>query len=540
MYGGQSDEIGGEFWNDFLGEIECRAASSCGHIYGKTKISAESNTCGLGTFERYPGMIKSRNDRFFAAGINNTLLHVYISQPYEDKNPGMNAWFGTEYNRKNTWFSQMDLFTQYLKRSNFMLQQGVNVADVAYFIGEDTPKMTGAIDPSLPAGYQYDFMNAEVLEKFASVKDHRITLPHGTQYRILVLPKLETMRPELLKKIMQFVNDGAVILGPAPTHSPSLQNQPNADKQVQRMASELWGKVDGVRTKAGNYGKGLVLNGMSMEEAFAIINCEPDCRLPDDQSILFGHRTLNEGEIYYLSNQTDKTQTFTPEFRVKGLQPECWEASTGYRRDLPAFEQKGESTTVPMRLAPFESVFVVFRKSADKASGLGLEANYPTPVPIMNLTGPWTVTFDSTSRGPQKPVVFEQLEDWSKSSDERIRYYSGTAAYETDFTLDSLPKDKKIMLQLGTLSAMAKVYVNGIYAGGAWTAPYKLNISGAVKSGINKLRIEVVNTWVNRLIGDQKLPADQRSTWCPYNPYKADSPLQPSGLFGPVTVQSQD
>jgi len=101
MYGGQSDEIGGEFWSEGeLGDIENRAATSCGHIYGKTKISAESNTCSGKAFSRYPATIKQRGDRFFAEGINNTLLHVYITQPYEDKNPGMNAWFGNEFNRK--------------------------------------------------------------------------------------------------------------------------------------------------------------------------------------------------------------------------------------------------------------------------------------------------------------------------------------------------------------------------------------------------------------------------------------------------------
>src|SRR5450759_2733162 len=246
MYGGQSDEISGEFWSEGeLGDIENRAATSCGHIYGKTKISAESNTCAGSQFSRYPATIKQRGDRFFAEGINNTLLHVYITQPYEDKNPGMNAWFGNEFNRKNTWFSQIDIYIQYLKRTNFMLQQGLNVADVAYFIGEDAPKMTGITDPTLPVGYQFDYMNAEVIEKYMTVKDGLITLPHGTQYRIMVLPKLETMRPELLTKIKQLVENGAVVLGPAPKRSPSLQNQPIADQKVQEMASELWGDVDG-------------------------------------------------------------------------------------------------------------------------------------------------------------------------------------------------------------------------------------------------------------------------------------------------------
>lgn len=539
MYGGQSDEIGGEFWSEGdLGNIENRAATSCGHIYGKTKISAESNTCGGRAFSRYPATIKQRGDRFFAEGINNTLLHVYISQPDEDKFPGVNAGFGNEFNRKNTWFSQIDVYTQYLKRSNYMLQQGLNVADVAYFIGEDAPKMTGITDPALPVGYQFDYMNAEVIEKYMTVNDGLITLPHGTQYRILVLPKLETMRPELLAKIKQLVRDGAVVMGPAPKRSPSLQNQPAADQQVQALASELWGNVDGVNVKSRKYGKGMIMNGMTMEEAFAKINCIPDCKLPEDRTIHYGHRTLGNGEIYFVSNQTNETKLVTPEFRVKGLQPELWEATTGSMRNLPAYVQKENSTAVPLKLMPYESVFVVLRKKAGPSTATNLEANYPEPSLMVDLKGPWTVKFNASQRGPEKPVVFETLQDWTTSADERIKYYSGTALYTSKFNLEKIPAHQNVIINLGNVTAMAKVKVNGQYAGGIWTAPYQLDITKLVKAGDNDLQIEVVNTWVNRLIGDSKLPADQRPTWCPVNPYKADSPLQPSGLFGPVKISS--
>jgi hypothetical protein len=539
MYGGQSDEIGGEFWSEGdLGNIENRAATSCGHIYGKNKISAESNTCSGKPFSRYPGMIKQRGDRFFAEGINNTLLHVYITQPYEDKNPGINAWFGNEFNRKNTWFSQMDVYTAYLKRTNYMLQQGLNVADVAYFIGEDAPKMTGITDPELPVGYQFDYMNAEVIEKNMTVKDGLITLPHGTQYRILVLPQLETMRPELLSKIKQLVSEGAVVLGPAPKRSPSLQNQPEADLQVQQMAAELWGHADGVKVKSHKFGKGLILNGLTMNEAFAQINCLPDCKLPADKTIHYGHRSSNDGEIYFITNQTNGTKQITPEFRVKGLQPELWEATTGSIRKLPAYVQNRNTTAVPLKLAPYESVFVVFREKTGKAVAQDVKANYPEPILLTDLKGSWTVQFDAAFGGPAQPVVFETLKDWTTSADDHIKYYSGTAFYTKEFNVNKLPEGKQIFIDLGNFTAMAKVTVNGQYAGGLWTAPYRLNITQWVKPGVNGLKIEVVNTWVNRLIGDKKLPENQRITWCPVNSYKADSPLQPSGLFGPVKVVS--
>ncbi|MCE4565329.1 glycoside hydrolase family 2 [Maribellus sp. CM-23] len=537
MYGGQSDEIGGEFWSEGeLGDIENRAATSCGHIYGKTKISAESNTVAGGSFSRYPARFKQRTDRFFAEGINNTLLHVYISQPYEDKTPGVNAWFGNEFNRKNTWFRQLDVFIDYLKRSNYMLQQGLNVADAAYFIGEDAPKMTGITDPELPVGYQFDYMNAEVIEKHMTVQDGLITLPHGTQYRILVLPKLETMRPELLAKISQLVNEGAVVLGPAPKRSPSQQNQPEADLQVAEMAAELWGDVDGENVKSRKVGEGLIMSGLSMEEAFALIGCVPDCKLPEDQSIHFGHRTTKDAEVYFVSNQTGETKLVTPEFRVNGYLPELWDATTGSVRKLPAYEQLGNTTSVPLKLAPYESVFIVFRQKAGKASTQGVEANYPVQVVLADFAQAWKVQFDASQRGPEEPVIFDKLQDWAQSTDERIRYYSGTASYSQNFRVEALPDGDNILLGLGNLTAMAKVYVNDKYAGGVWTPPYQLDITNFVTQGENTLRIEVVNTWVNRLIGDWNLPEDQRKTWCPINRYNANSPLQASGLFGPVAV----
>ncbi len=537
MYGGQSDEIAGEFWSEgTLGDTENRSATSCGHIYGKTKISSESFTCGGAAFSRGPADLKQRGDKFFAEGINNTLLHVYISQPYEDKNPGINAGFGNEFNRKNTWFSQLDVFTQYLKRCNFMLQQGLNIADVAYFIGEDVPKMTGSTDPALPVGYQFDYMNAEVIEKYMTVKNGLITLPHGTQYRIMVLPKLDNMRPELLAKIKQLVHDGAVVLGPAPMRSPSLQNQPMADQQVQQLAKELWGNVDGIKVTSRKVGKGMIMSGLDMKQAFALINCIPDCKLPEDNSIHYGHRATTEGEIYFLTNQTNETKLITPEFRVQGLQPELWEATTGNIRSLPAYTQNGNSTAVPLKLAPNESVFIVFRNACNKSTATTLEANYPAPVISNEITAPWKVQFDVSQRGPVKPQLFNSLIDWTTSTNDSIKYYSGTATYSNQFKVKKVAKGQKVLIALGNVTAMAKIYVNGQYTGGLWTPPYELDITEFVKKGNNDLKIEVVNNWMNRLIGDMKIPENERPTWAPVVPYNADSPLQPSGLFGPVKI----
>ena len=537
QYGGQSDEVSGEFWSEGdLGNIENGAASSCAHIYGKSKVSAESFTCGGPPFIRYPALMKQRGDRFFSEGINNTLLHVYISQPTEGKKPGLNAWFGNEFNRNNTWFSQLDLFTLYLKRCNFMLQQGLNVADVAYFIGEDAPKMTGVTDPALPSGYQFDYINAEVITRDMTVKDGMLTLPHGTQYRVLVLPRQETMRPELLSKIKELVAEGAIVLGPAPNRSPSLQNYPEADQQVCRMAEELWGDAKSAKGK-NSFGKGMVLNGYTMQEVFDMIQCIPDCKVGDKVPVLYGHRILNGMDIYFLTNQSDQTITFNPEFRVSGKQPEWWQPATGEVRNLSAYVQGKNTTIVPLKLEPFESAFIVFRSAADKSSLSSPEDNFPSPTVLAEVNNNWSVSFDSQMRG-EPSVTFDVLKDWATVENENIKYYSGTAFYTNTFTLNNLPEQETLYVNLNRVGVMAKVKVNGTYVGGLWTAPYRLDITDFVKAGENQLEVEVVNTWVNRLIGDSRLPVDERPTWAPQNPFSPDTPLMPSGLIGPVVIES--
>lgn len=541
QYGGQADEVSGEFWDEPIrnSRYENRGASSAAHIYGKTHVWAESFTSGSWTdnksFCAHPKTLKRYADYYFAEGVNSTLLHVYIQQPYEDVYPGVDAWFGTEFNRKNTWFSQMDLFTQYLKRSNFMLQQGLNIADVAYYIGEDTPKMTGIRQPEIPRGYSYDYINAEVILRDMYVKDGRLVLPHGTSYRILVLPPQDTMRPEVLAKIEQLVADGGIVLGPRPKRSPSLQNYPAADKNIQEMAAHLWGDVS---LKYRRYGKGMVMNDLSLEEAFGLIGVGTDC-LVDNSSVRYVHRSAKEVDIYFLTNVGDKPANFTAQFRIRGMQPELWDAVTGEIRPLPVFRQNGDMTEVALHLEVDGSTFIVFR-SQGKPSNKEEICNYPVKKEINAEIASWTVVFEhgSVKRGPVEPVVFHELQDWTASDDERIRYYSGTAVYTTTLTVGKLPKNQKLYLDLGNLSAMAKVKVNNEYVGGVWTYPYQLDVTGKLKQGKNKLEIEVVNTWMNRLIGDCHLPPKKRIVKTNNNNWKANSPLQPSGLLGPVSILS--
>ncbi|HEY5393047.1 MAG TPA: glycosyl hydrolase, partial [Hanamia sp.] len=414
---------------------------------------------------------------------------------------------------------------------------GSYIADVAYFIGEDAPKMTGTRDPELPKGYSYDYMNAEVIENRMHVKDGRLTLTDGMNYGILVLPKLKTMRPEVLKKIRQLVNDGAVILGPKPDHSPSLENYPDADKEIKRLASELWGNIDEKNVKVHHYGKGMVIDGMDMQEALNLIKVPPDYKTDGDDSTLFIHRKLSNGDIYFVSNQTEKTISINPKFRTTGKRPEIWNAIDGSKRDLPEYSYDAEGTSVPLKLEPLQSAFIVFRKPASTSNPKGVNTNFPNPESTKEISDDWLVKFDHKMRGPKNAVIFHQLTDWTKNENDSIKYYSGTAVYTKTIQSPKVKNGEKIFLDLGDLIAMAKVKVNGIYVGGAWTPPYEVDITNALKPGQNTLEISVVNNWMNRLIGDLNLPGAERKTWVSIDPYIADSPLQASGLFGPVVLK---
>ncbi len=224
-----------------LGDIECKSGSSAAHMYGKPITSAEAFTAGQQSYKRHPALLKKRGDWSWTEGINHYVYHVYIQQPREEA-PGINAWFSTEFNRPNTWFDQGSAWVDYTRRCQHMLQQGKYAADVLYFIGEDTPKMTGTKDPELPVGYSYDYINAEVILERLSVENGRFVLPDGMTYSILVLPENSNMRPNVLAKMEELVLAGGTILGGKPLKSPSLQNYPQCDRDILDIANRMWGE----------------------------------------------------------------------------------------------------------------------------------------------------------------------------------------------------------------------------------------------------------------------------------------------------------
>ncbi len=378
QYGGQSDRIGGEFWvTGDLGSIELRAASSCANTYGRPIVSAEAFTGGP-AFQTAPWGLKARGDWAFCEGINHFVLHVAIHQPWENRVPGVNAWFGTEFNRHNTWFEPGRAWVDYLRRCCFLLQQGTRVADVAYFIGEDAPKMTGAQQPPLPAGHDFDYINAEVLLGKVQVKQGRLTLPHGTTYRVLVLPELTTMRPELLRRVRDLVSAGATVIGPPPSRSPSLENYPKCDTTVRRLAAELWGAPgDPARRRAPDsrlsyldrrVGLGRVVWGKDLAGWFEANRIPRD--FSSETRLRFTHRTIGGTHIYFVANPHAQEVVASAAFRVTGMAPELWWPDTGRTERAAVYDEGGGVTGLPLQLGPHGSVFVVFREKTAKATAV--------------------------------------------------------------------------------------------------------------------------------------------------------------------------
>jgi len=537
MYGGQSDLVSGEFWNEgSLGNIECKSGSSAAHIYGKQLTSAEAFTASGKAFMRHPALLKKRGDWSFTEGINHFVLHLYIHQPDDKRVPGVNAWFSTEFNRHNTWFKQSKTWIEYLRRCQHMLQQGKYVADVCYFIGEDVPMMTGARNPELPEGYSYDYINAEVILESLSVKDGKFVLPDGTSYSIMVLPPTKTMRPLLLAKIEQLVNQGGIIFGQAPEKSPSLENYPKCDSQIKTLTKKLWEAEIDNTVHIKKYGAGYVVDKIDLKTTLETFKVYKDVDINSELPVLWTHRSLSGMEIYFLTNQSEEEINFEPSFRVTGMKPQLWDAVTGEIRTLNEYTEKDGRIEVPVKMLPHQSWFVVFANN-DNIIRNDFKKNFPEFRQVQSIDSEWIVDFKNKEIGPKDPVKFESLTDWTLSDNNKIKYYSGTAIYETSFKLNNFPENEELFINLGDVSVMARVKLNSNDIGGTWIAPYRLKVNEYLKKGVNLIEIEVVNLWRNQLIHDKRLPKEERYTWHIVDDIKEDEEPHSSGLIGPVTIE---
>jgi hypothetical protein len=517
----------------FTANADVRESASVAHIYGQNLVAAESMTASAAApWAWSPATLKPTADAELLNGVNRFVIHESTHQPLVGKAPGLTLGpYGQWFNRNETWAEQAKPWLDYIARSSYLLQQGRFGADVVYFYGEDSnlTAIFGGKAPDVPAGYGFDYINADALIHELGVRDGQIVTNSGTRYRILYLdPFSRHMSLPVLRAIHRLVEDGASVAGPKPTDDPS---QADDQKEFARLSAELFGSGAG----SHQVGKGTVYAGQTLRTVFDELHLAPDFDTPrqrGDSDLEFVHRRLIDGDIYFIDNRSDHAESIDAFFRISGRQPELWHAETGMIEPV-SFKIAEGRTSVPLHLEPWGTVFVVFRKPATGASKV---VPSPTEEMVATINGPWKISFEA-GRGAPASITMDTLSDWSRNSDRGVKYFSGIAVYRK--TIDATPewfkRDLRLIIDLGDVRNLAVVTVNGTELGEAWHAPYRVDITSAIKPGTNEIEIKVINAWVNRLIGDEQ-PGSAKFTFTDVKPYKANSPLQASGLLGPVTV----
>ena len=519
-----------EFWTAGRGGIN-NAVPAAARASGKTVVGAEAFTGRpeVSQFTEDPAFLKSSADKVFAQGINRMILHHWVHQPFDDHyQPGMGmGWWGTHFGRNQTWFEPGKAFFTYLARCQVLLQFGEQPTD---YLCVD--KLQGFADLISSA----DFLNQNI-----SVENGKLRMPSGRIYPFIVFSD-SIMLTETVNKIKELVTAGATVVSPKPVKSPSLKNYPECDSELKKIADEAWG------TGTSNcYKKGFVFT--KMEDAVQKLGITADFQVvkattPND--IKIAHRHSADADIYFVSNQNEKSQAISISFLISGKQPELWQAENGSISNAPVWSVMDGRTKVSLNLNGIQSVFVVFRKAASTADHLisaevndsstnwniqsdkkglpvlqstepvSLEVIYVSgkqktievkPLAPVTVSGSWKVTF--APKTDQKfELEFPELIDFSRHSNKSVNYFAGTATYSKKISVNAASLKDRTILDLGEMNDIAEVRVNGKSAGVLWYPPYRTDITDLLVSGESNLEILVTTNWANRLIGDEQEPAD--------------------------------
>jgi hypothetical protein len=512
---------------------DIRESASVAHVYGQNLVAAESLTAALAPYAWSPETLKPTADEELAMGLNRFVIHTSVHQPLLYKVPGLGLGpFGQWFTRNETWAEFAKPWVTYLARSSYMLQQGHFVADVLYYYGEDsniTALFTNS-SPQIPAGYTFDYVNADALIHKLSVSKGCVVTPSGMSYRVLALdPFSKHMSLPVLRKIRDLVKTGAIVSGPKPVATPSLADDA---REFAEIADQLWG--------AQHSGTGKVYSGKELSAVLNDLKIAPDFEYSkprSDTKFLYVHRTLPEAEIYWVDNRSNRGEDVQANFRVSGKEPELWHPDTGIVEPVSYIIANGR-TTVPLKLEPWGTVFIVFGKVTKITSR---DLPVVTETQLGRIEGPWNVAFQF-ERGAPPQITLEKLSSWSDNPDAGVKYFSGTGTYtkRVDAPGAWFQSGSKIWLDLGDVKNIAEVTINGKSLGIVWKQPFRVDATSALRPGPNDLEIKVTNLWVNRIIGDRQPNTTIKYTFTPLPFYKVSSPLLPSGLLGPVTLIRAD
>jgi hypothetical protein len=790
--GARLDVPMGEFWvGQGNNNTSVKLAGCIGHVFGKRVVGAESFTGNrrFAKWQNYPYQMKGQGDLMYTQGLNEFIFHRNAMQPHPTAAPGMTMGpWGWECDRTNCLYGGLTGWLHYAARAQNMLRQGTLVADLIYYAGVDVPVDTPLypehLKPTPPEGYYYDVANEEAILTRMKAQGGRIVLPDGLSYRVLVIPGDKRLSLDVLRKVRDMVKEGIALVGPKPEVNPGLSGHPNSDSELRQIANEVWGDLNGSTATERTYGKGQVFWGLPLAAVLEKLDIKPDCDITSragDAPINFIHRRVGDAEVYFVANRRRRSEEVVCTFRVKGKQPELWNAETGEITPLSIYNQVDAGIRVPLKFSPAESLFIVFRSPAPARHLLSvtkdgktiagtdpfppfqkgrhrdvtndftlcvwikpdLDADLPpqgnsdrnvpmrslvisppegdtlygsghvscgltagrngvavlerthmnwktvlsVPMPIAgwahvalvykagapslyvdgklagrteasgsavhpglndvrerdgaeyfdgdmsdaklfkealeedriqqlaaaaipgpveppeiewaggatpglfiwrdgsytlhNATGTstleitgigepteisraWKVSFPPNLGAPPE-VTLPELIPLHKHSDPGVKYFSGTATYSNQISVPAgaTSGGKRLYLDLGWVHVIAQVRINGRDLGLLWKPPFRLDITGAVRSGENKLEVLVTNQWVNRLIGDEQLPPENeyrpdgaikaipewylqgkpkppggRVTFATWRHFDKDSPLLASGLAGPVRLRT--
>jgi hypothetical protein len=513
---------------NIMAEADVRESASVAHIYGQNIVAAESFTSvgfNGNAWGYSPEKLKSTADLEMANGLNRFVIHTSVHQPVDDKIPGLSLGiFGQWFNRHETWASQAGVWVDYLARSSYLLQQGKFVADIAYYYGEDNniTFLFGEKLPEIPKGYNYDFINADALINVLQVKNGQLVTPSGMIYRMLVLDEnSRRMTLKVVRKLRDLVQNGAVIVGPKPTNTPSLMDDKD---EFNRIVDELWGINSKIYSKE------------SVKEVLQKLGISNDFEytsIQDNTDVRFVHRSIDDGEIYWINNRQKKELTIEGRFRVSGKEPEIWHPEDGSTEKVSYLIQDG-MTFVPLQLQSEEAVFIIFRKNTNKSKKVIISK---TVKKSHIIGGNWLVSFkEAQPHSIGFNTTFRELVSFHKNTDKRIKYFSGTAVYRNSFKMNQLDANADYQIDLEDVENIAEVIINEKNIGTVWKAPFRLSLQHALRIGKNTIQINVTNLWVNRLIGDMQPDETTKNTYISYPFYKADMSLVPSGLIGSVRI----
>tara|TARA_R110002051_G_scaffold95649_1_gene165592 strand:- start:18798 stop:22256 length:3459 start_codon:yes stop_codon:yes gene_type:complete len=586
-YYGVSDIPMTEFWypkapsaqNEYAKPIY--NAASAVHLYNKPKLAAEACTQVGVKWNEHPFSVKSLIDYNFAKGVNHLVFHTFSHTPQTDVYPGSSFGgnIGFPLVRQQTWWKYMKDWNNYLSRNQYVLQQGEYVADVLRYYGDDFDRPPFDLD-DFPKGYRFDYLNAEILQEKLRIKDGKIHVENGGDYRIITLRDSKSMLLSTLKKLKELVINGAVILGDKPLDSPSLMDDEKDIKELQSIANELWGN-----TKSGvkQIGKGKVYWGKTLEYVLQEEKIAKDVIVPENLNINWIHRETKDAHIYFVASREDNPVDVSLSFRIENLSPQIWDAFTGNQQNAKIWKAENNRTNVALSLPKNGSKIIVFSKSNAKpyASKVTLDdatildtktswyqihsnKEYPklfwkenefiastsgdymfyqnekvvtktVSIKEMSLQNNWKLAFEKGWDTPES-IEIKELKSLTALENDAVKHYSGTTTYTKNIDIKEI--GKTTILDLGEVANIAELWCNGKKVGVKWAPPFVFDVSNVIKKGENKLEIKVTNTWRNQLIFDNKRPKDAKKTWTTAGPRNNETELEASGLIGPVVLKS--